>query len=103
MARWRSSHSTFVTASGPREVTLGHSKVVVPWLLSLHVLFGSAPIGFGPVSDSSDPLRCSGSLVIPCTHSDTVLICLEVGSLLWYEVFGGILCHRNNNRSFEQL
>ena len=33
MARWRSRHFTAVTALGPQEVELEHSKVVVSWLL----------------------------------------------------------------------
>ena len=33
MARWRSRHFTGVTALGPQEVELEHSKVVVSWLL----------------------------------------------------------------------
>ena len=33
MARWKSRHFTVVTALAPRKVDLGHSKVVVSWLL----------------------------------------------------------------------
>ena len=43
MARWRSRLFTVVAALGPREVELGHTKVVVPWLLEFHALFRSAP------------------------------------------------------------
>ena len=42
-ARWRSRHFTAVTALGPQEVELEHSKVVVSWLLSFHGLFRLPP------------------------------------------------------------
>ena len=44
MAGWRSRHFTAVTALGPQEVELEHSKVVVTWLLQLHVLFRIPPL-----------------------------------------------------------
>ena len=43
MARLRSRHFTVVATFGPRWVELGHSKVVVSWLLQFHALFRSAP------------------------------------------------------------
>ena len=48
MAGWRSRHFTAVTALGPQEVELEHSKVVVSWLLWFHVLFKIPPIFFSP-------------------------------------------------------
>ena len=44
MAWWRSRHFTVVATLGPRWVELGHSEVVVSWLLYFHVLVKSAPI-----------------------------------------------------------
>ena len=43
MARWSKHHFMIVTALGPQEVELEHSKVVVSRLLSFHVLFRNAP------------------------------------------------------------
>ena len=43
MAGWRSRHFTAVAALGPQEAELEHSKVVVSWLLSFHVLFMIPP------------------------------------------------------------
>ena len=76
MARWRSRHFTAVTALGPQEVELEHSKVVVSWLLSFHGLFR-----LPPPKQAICAVRCASQKITFAMRCIFVAICVLIAEI----------------------